>query len=225
MGTFRQVSATRTHRWKGKHRFEHWYRDNTVYFITSKVRDGFHAFREERAKQIFWDRFDHWSTKYDFKPWGVSLLDNHYHILGFLPIGENLGHMMQKLHGSTSKLVNDTLPERHVPFWRFAGHRDYFDGCLRDETQLRRAYHYVQRQAVRAGLVRRVEDYPHTRTYVTLHEAVARAKVRDAYLPTVPYARYDTPSQPAQKSGVAASAATPEAHSTGSHRRGDDYRP
>ncbi|HEX8342645.1 MAG TPA: transposase, partial [Tepidisphaeraceae bacterium] len=141
------------------------YRNNTVYFITSKVRDGLHHFREERAKQIFWDRFTHWSDKYGFEPWVVSLLSNHYHIIGCLPVGENLGHMMQRIHGSTSKLVNDTLPVRHLRFWRFEGKKDYFDGCLRDETQLRRTYRYVQRQAVRAGLVRRVEDYPHAHSH------------------------------------------------------------
>ena len=41
----------------GKHRFEHWYRDNTVYFITSKVRDGVALFEKEGAKAIFWDRW------------------------------------------------------------------------------------------------------------------------------------------------------------------------
>jgi len=30
MGRFRKSSATKTHVWNGQHRFEHWYRDNTV---------------------------------------------------------------------------------------------------------------------------------------------------------------------------------------------------
>ena len=36
----------------GQHRFEHWYRDNTVYFITTKVRDGYRAFDSDRAKRF-----------------------------------------------------------------------------------------------------------------------------------------------------------------------------
>ena len=44
---------------EGRHRFEHWYRDNTLYFITSMTRDGYPAFDTEPARRIFWDRFDH----------------------------------------------------------------------------------------------------------------------------------------------------------------------
>lgn len=47
---------------KGKHRFEHWYRDNTT-----------------------------------------TLLNNHYHTLGYLGLGPNLGPMMQRIHGSVAK--------------------------------------------------------------------------------------------------------------------------
>ena len=50
---FRTISRTSHERFYGKRRFEHWCRDNTVYFITSKVRDGVHAFAAEQAKAIF----------------------------------------------------------------------------------------------------------------------------------------------------------------------------
>lgn len=41
MKTFRTSSYTDKEFFDGKHRFEHWYRDNTVYFITSRCRDGY----------------------------------------------------------------------------------------------------------------------------------------------------------------------------------------
>jgi hypothetical protein len=104
--------------WEGRHRFEHWYRDNTVYFITARCRDRFPAFGTERAKEIFWDRFLHYTAQHGFVPWVTTLMDNHYHTLGYLRVGKELGEMMRKLHGSVAKLVNDTLPRRLVPFWR-----------------------------------------------------------------------------------------------------------
>ena len=61
---------------------------------------------------------------------------------------------MRKLHGSVAKLVNDLLDVRLVPFWGDGENRDYFDGCLRDETQLIRSYRYVLRQSVRHGICR-----------------------------------------------------------------------
>ena len=74
--------------------------------------------------------------------------------------------MMRKLHGSVAWLVMKEIGVRPVPFWRERSNRDYFDGCLRDVLQARRAYRYTLLQAVRAGLVRHWREYPHTRVNV-----------------------------------------------------------
>ena len=175
----------------GKHRFEHWYVDNAVYFITSKVRDGHHAFRSEQAKLIFWDRFDFYTKLHGFVPWVTTLMSNHYHTLGYLRTGSELGEMMRKLHGSVAWMVMKQMGERHVPFWRGKGGRDYFDGCIRDATQATRAYQYTLNQAVRARLVRDSKSYPHTRVNVEMTRAINRALELKAFLEGVPYARYD----------------------------------
>lgn len=49
----RRVSYTKRRSYRGQNRFEHWYVDNQVYFITAKCRDGFPAFTQEHAKLIF----------------------------------------------------------------------------------------------------------------------------------------------------------------------------
>src|SRR4051794_7528306 len=101
MARFRKSTHARSeHNTEGGHCFEHWYRDNTVYFITARCKDGFPAFESEDAKRVFWDRFDHWTKFYGFVPWVTSLLNNHYHTLGYLYLGETLGKMMQRIHGS-----------------------------------------------------------------------------------------------------------------------------
>jgi hypothetical protein len=46
--------------------------------------------------------------------------------------------------GSVAWTVCKALDIAHKPFWRDDAHRDYFDGCLRDLTQLRRGYRYVE---------------------------------------------------------------------------------
>lgn len=191
MGHFRKSSYTDKEFFNGRHRFEHWYRDNTVYFITSKVRDGAHAFKEPEARLIFWERFDHYTKQFGFAPWVTSLLSNHYHSLGYLRLGENLGPMMQRIHGSVAKLVNDTLEVRLVPFWRHRNNQDYFDGCIRDVLQATRAYRYTLLQAVRAGLVQDWRDYPDTRVSVQMEPAIRRAVELNAFLEKIPYARYE----------------------------------
>jgi hypothetical protein len=192
---FRKSSSSSLETFKGRHRYEHWYLDNQVYFITARCRDRYPAFASEAAKNVFWDRFVHYTSEFGFIPWITSLLDNHYHTLGYLRVGENLGPMMQRLHGSVAKLVNDLLTERRIPFWREAGHRDYFDGCIRDVKQCRRAYKYTLRQAVRHGIVTDWQQYPHTRVAIELEVGLQRALELRAFLESIPYKRYQTPLQ------------------------------
>jgi len=187
----RKSSYNRREFYKGQHRFEHWYRDNSVYFITSRVRDRFRAFERESAKLIFWDRFDYYTSLHGFVPWVTTLLDNHYHTLGYMRDASQVGEMMRKIHGSVAWLVMQQNEKRHVPFWRRAGHQDYFDGCIRDVLQARRAYLYTLNQSVRAGIVRSWNDYPHTHVNVEMDWAIARAVVLRAFLEEVPYARYE----------------------------------
>ena len=191
MARFRKSAATSTHRFRGQHRFEHWYRDNTVYFLTARCRDRFPSFATEQAKLIFWDRFNHYTDEAGFTPIVTSLIDNHYHCLGYLKRGENLGQMMRKLHGAVAKLVNDTLANRQKPFWREKGHRDYFDGCIRDEKQCRLAFRYTLTQSVRHGIVADWRTYAHTVVNVPLESAVKRALELGAFMEGVPYARYE----------------------------------
>jgi hypothetical protein len=191
MGDLRKSAGASYERFRGRHRFEHWYRDNSVYFITTSTRDHFRAFRSDDAKAVFWDRFYFYTDQYGFVPWVTSLVDNHYHTLGYLRIGQGLGEMMRKIHGSVAKLVNDLLPNRHKPFWRERGGRDYFDGCIRDVLQCRRAYAYTQRQSVRHGICTDWRQYPHTRVGIELERGLKRAVELKAFLAEVPYARYD----------------------------------
>jgi REP element-mobilizing transposase RayT len=176
--------------YKGQRRFEHWYRDNQVYFITARCWEKFPAFASEEAKAVFWEKFDLYARESLFTPWVTSLLVNHYHILGYCKEGLKLGSMMRKLHGSVAKLVNDLLPRRQSPFWGDAGHQDYFDGCIRDEKQCRRAYRYTLTQSVRHGICKDWREYPHTKVNVELELGVRRALQLKAFLEGVPYKRY-----------------------------------
>jgi hypothetical protein len=191
MGTFRKSSVSRTEKFDGLHRFEHWYRDNTVYFITARVRDRINAFQSEEAKAIFWDRFDRYTKEFGFTPWVTSLLNNHWHSEGYLRIGENLGPMIQRIHGSVAKLVNDLLPQRiESPFWFDAGRQGYFDGCLRNVRQGRLTFRFVFTQCRRHGVCDDPLDYPHTRVNVELERAIKRAVELNAFMEGVPYKRY-----------------------------------
>jgi REP element-mobilizing transposase RayT len=192
MARIRQSSGTREEFFQGQHRFEHWYKDNQVYFITARCRERFPAFASDAAKAVFWDRFEYHTSRFQFTPWVTSLLDNHYHVIGYCKHGETLGEMMRCIHGSVAKLVNDLLSERRKPFWRELGSsKDYFDGCLRDPLQGRRTYRYTLLQSVRHGICQDHREYPHTRIRVEMERAIKRAEELHAFLEGVPYKRYE----------------------------------
>jgi hypothetical protein len=162
-----------------------------LYFITSRTRYGFPAFDTDEAKLIFWDRFDHYTKLHGFTPCVTTLMNNHYHTVGHLKVGEELGEMMRKIHGSVAWMVMKEIGVRHVPFWRSKGNKDYFDGCLRDVLQATRAYRSTRLQAVRAGLVTDWRDYAHAHVNVECEPMVRRALQLKCFLEDVPYARYE----------------------------------
>lgn len=199
------MSGGRDHgSWNGRRAFRHWYRNNQVYFITARCRDRFPALAGEEAKAIFWAAFEKHTRANGFVPWVTSVMDNHWHTVGYLREGVGLPRMMQGIHGSVAKLVNDLLEERVrqgslsspaldergrlVPFWRESKRKNYMDGCLRDLRQGALTWRYVWRQSVRHGLVRAVEAYGHTRVNVEMERALKRAAELGAFLEGVPYA-------------------------------------
>ena len=208
MSLTRKSSAGRRVPFRKRDDFQHWYRDNQAYFITVRCRQQFPAFATENAKVIFWQQYDQYCNRFGFTPWVTSLMDNHYHAIGYLRRGTGLAPLMRRLHGSVAKRVNDVLQQlgqagelqfpgptplingRLVPFWRDRKHKNYFDGCLRDQKQGRLAYRYVQLQSQRHGLCDDWRDYPHTRINVALEAAIKRAVQLDAFLRGVPYKRY-----------------------------------
>ncbi len=211
--TFRSHGADRS--WNGKRHFQHWYRDNQVYFITARCKDKYPAFTGIHAKNIFWRQFGKYTAQYGFTPFVTSLLDNHYHTVGYLKLGKNLAPMMRGIQGSVAKLVNDVLQAMHVgreleapvpdlpvpgerghegrlvPFWRDAKNKNYFDGCLRNEKQGRLTYRYVLTQCRRHGVCDNWRDYEHTRVNIEMEKAIARATQLSAFLYGVRYRRYE----------------------------------
>ncbi len=108
---------------------------------------------------------------------------------------------MRLIHGSVAKLVNDTLTQRVLPFWVDAGHQSYFDGCIRDELQARRAFRYTLLQCRRHHVCFDWRDFSHTRVAsFSLDRAVARAQELGAFMEEVPYKRYQAHLQRGKRS-------------------------
>lgn len=85
-------------------------------FHHRKVSRPIPSIRYRGRRKDLLGSLDYYSGTFGFVPWVTSLMNNHYHTLGYLYVGNNLKQLMQRLHGSVAKLVNDLLPERRENF-------------------------------------------------------------------------------------------------------------
>jgi putative transposase len=85
--------------------------------------------------------------------WSYSLMDNHVHHIAVPEQADSLSRAFQNIHGSFANYFNT----RYVK----SGHlwQGRFKASLLDERYLWNAVRYVERNPVRAGMVRRAEDY------------------------------------------------------------------
>ncbi len=111
-------------------------------FFDDSDRRRFLAFLAEQRKP------------YDISIWAYCLMTNHVHLVVVPSKSDKLGHAIRQLTSCYASYLNNRKGwTGHVWQGRF------FSTPL-DELHLWSAVHYVERNPVRAGLVKKAEDYP-----------------------------------------------------------------
>ena len=84
------------------------------------------------------------------------IMPDHIHLFAaFNPLSPTLPSWMKALKGSLSEVLREKGGEG--THWQ----KDYFDHVLRSEESFRQKWEYVRQNPVRAGLVKRSEDWPY----------------------------------------------------------------
>ncbi len=94
----------------------------------------------------------------DFQDWVgfFMIMPDHIHLFaGFGPHSPPLWKWIKALRGDLSKILR--ADEGAGTHWE----KDFFDHVMRSEESLREKYEYVRQNPVRAGLVKRSEDWPY----------------------------------------------------------------
>jgi len=92
-------------------------------------------------------------VRYHLLAWVV--MPNHVHVLIEVIQGYPLGDVIHSWKSFTAKQANKILGKTGA-FWQ----RDYFDRFIRDEAHFANVVYYIHHNPVKAGLVRRAEDWP-----------------------------------------------------------------
>jgi putative transposase len=84
------------------------------------------------------------------------LMPDHLHALILLGENDSLPALVNRLKSNSARAVK-TLLKRDRPVWQ----RSYHDHGMRREEDLRAAARYIVANPLRAGLVKRIGEYPH----------------------------------------------------------------
>ena len=87
---------------------------------------------------------------------------NHVHAL--MSPHEDIGRIMAGIKGRTARVANEILGRSGQAFWR----REHFDRWIRTDAEFCKVAEYIERNPVKAGLVKNPEDYPWSSAYPTL---------------------------------------------------------
>lgn len=127
--------------------------EGAYYHITSRGDQRGRIFFDVRDRERFLEILKRTKERYGYLLHAYALMDNHYHIFIETPKA-NLSQIMQNINTSYTVYVN----KRH----RRCGHlfQGRFKGIIVDkETYLMVLTRYIHLNPVRAGIVKRPEDY------------------------------------------------------------------
>lgn len=125
-----------------------------LYHITSRGNERQTIYREEEDKTRFLKIVGDAALKFQIIVYAYVLMDNHFHLLLETPLG-NLSQVMQKISVSYTNGFNAR--------YRRSGHlfQGRYKAILVDkDSYLMELSRYIHLNPVRAGIVKKPEDYP-----------------------------------------------------------------
>ncbi len=111
-------------------------------------------FLDDQDRRIFLRKLKETFDKYELQILSYCLMDNHFHLIPVPKEASSLSLAMRDLLGPYATYFN----QKHGITGRLWQGRFY--SCVLDDPHLWEALRYVELNPVRAGLVRKAEDYP-----------------------------------------------------------------
>ncbi|MEI8120387.1 MAG: transposase [Actinomycetes bacterium] len=137
------------------HHPPHLYLDHTWYLVTASTLRHEHLLAIDQVKPYFQTKLRELVDEFSVTLRAWVVLNNHYHLLLKSQRGHDLPRFTARLHGATSRFVNqqDAVTGRQV--WH-----NYWDTCIRTERDLWVRFNYVHFNPVKHGYVQQPIDWP-----------------------------------------------------------------
>ena len=125
----------------------------TFYGLAGNFNGGRDVFFADRDREVYLDAFFDYASRYGLRVWGYCLMSNHVHFVVIPETERSLARVFGRTHADYARYAN--LVRRGCGhFWQAR-----FYSCALDEWHSWKALTYVERNPVRAGLVKSPEEY------------------------------------------------------------------
>ncbi|MCA9399546.1 MAG: transposase [Candidatus Omnitrophica bacterium] len=114
------------------------------------------VFFSEDDKKQYLEMLYEQKRKYGLEVWSYCLMDNHVHLIVVPKTKESLSRAIGELHKNYTRMIN--FREK----WRGYLWEGRFKSFILDERYVYSAVRYVERNPVRAGIVRKAAEYKYS---------------------------------------------------------------
>lgn len=131
------------------------YVEDIPYFVTVNLYQRMEIFSSEKWAKFMIEIIKEQQEKYHFKLHEFVVMPDHYHLILTPPIRFTVSDVLHHINGVFSTRYNQAT-----------GHKgrviqpDFYDHGIRDEKDYEIKANYIHHNPVRAGLVKKAEDYP-----------------------------------------------------------------
>lgn len=127
--------------------------EGVPYHLTQRGNRQQQVFFNDQDRHTYLSWLQEYSQKYDLEILGYCLMSNHIHLVVLPHCADGMANTLRILHTRYSQMINARF--------RWSGHlwQGRFFSTALDDAHLWAAVRYVEGNPVRAGLVKKAEDY------------------------------------------------------------------
>ena len=134
---------------------------NQSYLVTTNTEQRQTVFTDFYLDRIVVQAMRHQHQEGNIQSLAFVLMPDHLHWLFTLQNDNSLAEVMKQVKGTSSFLIQKNRRERgdiqlYQPLWQ----EGYHDRALRKEEDLQQIARYIVANPLRAGLVKKIGDYP-----------------------------------------------------------------
>ncbi|MDO9139216.1 MAG: transposase [Methylobacter sp.] len=135
------------------HNPTHIFMDDTLYFITASIYKKRPLLQDSTLKELLLNNIKSCFECYQWELHHWVILDNHYHLLGKSRKGNDLSHIIQKIHSNSGYYIKQNTKTEEQVWW------NYWDYCPRNEKDYFVHLNYLLNNPIKHGYVNKLQNY------------------------------------------------------------------